>query len=94
MTAEIDRAPVFLAVPEVDALIQVAAELTAQLWTVKRRLQLVEQQLIDQGQPPLDAMPIDDELAAQSAVAANDFVASVFRAFTLTPQTHSDASTP
>lgn len=81
MTADTDNPPVYLGSPVLDALAQVACELTAELWTVKRRLRLLEDEVISLGGRPLDQVIISDEEASASAQDARAFVDSVLRAF-------------
>lgn len=74
--------PVFVEPPLLDAVVQVLAELAAELWTVKRRLDLTEQELVALGGRPLDEIPIGDAEASRSAAAAREFLDGIFRAFT------------
>ncbi len=80
MSADPGPAPSFLGDPVTDALAHVVFELTAELWVVKRRLELLEGELTARGGTPLDAVPISDEEAQQSARAAKEFVTSVLGA--------------
>jgi hypothetical protein len=75
-----DRAPVYLGDAVADALTHVVCELTAELWTVKRRLQLLETELEARGATPLDKLPVSDDSAQASAQEAREFVASVLGA--------------
>jgi len=72
--------PVYLGDPVADALLHVACELTAELWSVKRRLRLLEAEVEALGGRPLDQLPVSDEEARLSALAAREFVASVLGA--------------
>ncbi len=78
--------PVYLSDPVADALTQVVCELTAELWSVKRRLRLMEAELEVRGGTPLDEVPISDEEAQLSALAAREFVASVLGALQGLPE--------
>jgi hypothetical protein len=70
-----EQSPVYLGSPLSDALVTVLMELGAELWVVKRRLQVLEQSL-GQGDR-LDEAPVDSAAAAH---AAQEFVERVFSA--------------
>ena len=81
MTAHVPPRPVYLGDPVADALTQVVCELTAELWSVKRRLRLLEIELEARGGAPLDGVPLSAEEVQTSALAAREFVNSVLGAF-------------
>ena len=81
MTVGGESSPTYLESPVVDALTHVVCELTAQLCTLKRRLQMLEDEVVVLGGRPLDAVEISDDDAAASARAAKEFVESVLQAF-------------
>jgi hypothetical protein len=76
---DIPFSPVYLGSPIADALVHVTVELAAELWVVKRRLQLLEKHLEDR-QISLDALPIDDAEAKAGAAEAQKFADRVLRA--------------
>lgn len=80
MTSHDPLRPVYLGDPVADALTHVVCELTAELWSVKRRLRLMEAELEASGGTPLNEVPISDEEAQVSALAAQEFAASVLGA--------------
>ncbi len=81
MSDPVTPPPVFLGDAVADALTHVVCELTAELWSVKRRLGLLETELAARGGTPLDDLPVSDSQAQSSAQAAREFVASVLGAF-------------
>jgi hypothetical protein len=80
VTSQVPPRPVYLGDPVADALIHVVCELTAELWSVKRRLRLLEAELEARGGTPLDQVPVSDDEAQASALAAREFVTSVLGA--------------
>jgi hypothetical protein len=85
VTGYVPPKPVYLADPVADALTHVVCELTAELWSVKRRLRLLEAELEARGGAALDEVPVSDEEARASALAAREFVTSVLGAFQSVP---------
>jgi hypothetical protein len=78
---EPELTPIYLADPVIDAIVHVTAELAAELWAVKRRMQLLEAHLVAGGLTPPDEQVISDEGAAESGREAKVFIENIFKSF-------------